>query len=459
MKRSRKVIIAVTALAMLLFHVPSDVIKASKFDGNEGYWNGVCSGYITNPQLQRDCISYQQYLQNKIDDNRAQASTINKDIKALEADITRLEGYARGYLEEIQSIESNIISIENELIAMDKNMEEIDGKMQEQEIKIQTKKEQVKERMVSLQFKANTNQYVDFIMGATDLVDMVKRSNNVKLFMKADRKLMEELQEEIDILEMQKEELQRIREYQVIQQQNLQLEKQNAEQKKRDYDLLVEKTQARVNELQAQYNAVNSAANTLEANMPSMQFGPEGGGVPDIDSDGFVRPIQTAVTCGMGCYANHIGTDFGGSVGTPIYAPADAIVAYASAGYADNTGYLGSNAGVPQGGGNTIKLIMNVNGVTYSMNFYHLSSNMPALGKATVSQGEVIGYIGQTGNSSGPHLHLEMFQLNVSLQEAVNIWNYGGKGIYAKDWQHGMGWSLSSNSSAIATRLNAAQYF
>lgn len=452
-------ILTIVVASLVFLNLSSDVAKANKFEGNEAYWNSVCSGYITDPTLQKDCIAYQNYIQNKINDMKDQASSLNEEIAILENDISSLESISKKYMQEIKTLENNIASVQQELDRMAASIIEIDDKMKIQEQKILDKKEQIKERMIKTKVKISTNQYVDFIMGADNLVDMIKRANNVELFMEADKQLMDELQEEINTLNMQKDEIARLQETQKIQQQSLEVEKEAVAAKKADYDRLAEATRVQVAQLEIQMREANKGADTLEANMPSMSFGPDGSGVPDINSDGFVRPVNGGVTCGMGCYENHVGTDFNAPLGTPIYAPADAVVAYASNSLADNTGFLGNYSGVPSGGGNTIKLIMNVNGVTYSMNFFHLSSNMPAKGKTTVSQGEIIGYSGQTGNSTGPHLHLEMYQLNISLQEAVKVWNYGGYGTYAKDWTHGVGWSLSNNASSFAVRLNAANYF
>jgi len=103
-------------------------------------------------------------------------------------------------------------------------------------------------------------------------------------------------------------------------------------------------------------------------------------------SSGFsmrVHPIS-------GKFKAHKGVDFAASTGTPIRAVADATVDFSGNG----NGY-----------GNMVVLKHWSN---YSTAYAHMSRIAPGLRKgAKVSQGQVIGYVGSTGWSTGPHLHYE----------------------------------------------------
>lgn len=81
----------------------------------------------------------------------------------------------------------------------------------------------------------------------------------------------------------------------------------------------------------------------------------------------------------------HRGTDFAGAVGTPIMATADGTVTKSE--------YRGGN-------GNYVKIRHNN---TYETQYLHMSKRAVKVGEY-VRQGEVIGYIGMTGNTSGPHV-------------------------------------------------------
>jgi murein DD-endopeptidase MepM/ murein hydrolase activator NlpD len=86
----------------------------------------------------------------------------------------------------------------------------------------------------------------------------------------------------------------------------------------------------------------------------------------------------------------HKGVDFAAPTGTPIRATGDAKVAF---------------VGQQDGYGNVIELSHNGG---FSTLYAHLSRFAPQVrAGARIAQGEVIGYVGQTGWATGPHLHYE----------------------------------------------------
>ena len=91
----------------------------------------------------------------------------------------------------------------------------------------------------------------------------------------------------------------------------------------------------------------------------------------------------------------HSGTDIGAPGGTPILAAADGTVTIA-------------NAIDSWGGGYGYHIKMKHND-THDTLYAHCSSICVTVGQE-VKQGEVIGYVGTTGNSTGNHLHFEVWQ-------------------------------------------------
>jgi murein DD-endopeptidase MepM/ murein hydrolase activator NlpD len=91
----------------------------------------------------------------------------------------------------------------------------------------------------------------------------------------------------------------------------------------------------------------------------------------------------------MHIYIMHKGLDMAGHIGMPIYAPADGAVIW---------------AGKRGGYGNTVVLD---HGYGMQTHFAHLSKYMVQRG-AHVRRGDVIALMGNTGHSTGPHLHYEV---------------------------------------------------
>ena len=91
----------------------------------------------------------------------------------------------------------------------------------------------------------------------------------------------------------------------------------------------------------------------------------------------------------------HKGVDFAAPIGTPIYAGGNGIVEF-----------IGNNGGY----GKYIRIRHNNE---YKTAYAHLSRYEKGISKGVrVNQGETIGYVGSTGNSTGPHLHYEILYQN-----------------------------------------------
>ncbi len=89
----------------------------------------------------------------------------------------------------------------------------------------------------------------------------------------------------------------------------------------------------------------------------------------------------------------HRGTDFAAPMGTPIMASGDGVVTRAR--------WCG-------GGGNCIKIKHNS---TYQTIYAHLKNFTRGIKEGVrVRQGQIIGYVGSTGKSTGPHLHYEVIE-------------------------------------------------
>jgi len=116
-------------------------------------------------------------------------------------------------------------------------------------------------------------------------------------------------------------------------------------------------------------------------------------------SSGFsmrVHPIS-------GQWKQHKGVDFAAAIGTPIRATADGVV---------------DSAAMSGGYGNLV-VIKHWGG--YSTAYAHMQRFAPGIRKGShVSQGEVIGFVGTTGWSTGPHVHYE-FRVNNDARDPMSV--------------------------------------
>ena len=104
-----------------------------------------------------------------------------------------------------------------------------------------------------------------------------------------------------------------------------------------------------------------------------------------------------------GQWKAHKGVDFAAVVGTPVRASGDGVV---------------ETAGMSGGYGN---LVVIKHWSNYSTAYAHMSRFAAGIHKGSkVSQGEVIGYVGTTGWSTGPHLHYE-FRVNNEARDPMSV--------------------------------------
>lgn len=134
------------------------------------------------------------------------------------------------------------------------------------------------------------------------------------------------------------------------------------------------------------------------------------------------KPVQGQVTSPFGprpqpvagASTNHKGMDIGAAMNAPVYAPANGRVIAA---------YI--NGSLTSGFGRFISIDHGtINGKNVTSWYGHLSSWVVHSGQY-VEQGQLIGYVGSTGYSNGPHLHFQINENNTPVNPTKYIGYYG----------------------------------
>ena len=139
----------------------------------------------------------------------------------------------------------------------------------------------------------------------------------------------------------------------------------------------------------------DAAATGIEVEAPAAEIVDEATGEElTASAEGFIRPVSGPITSGygyrihpvLGYGKGHDGVDFGSACGTPVHASAAGTVVAV-----ENHSASGNRVKIDHGDG-------------VVTGYYHLQGFNTEVG-AKVEQGDVIGYVGSTGRSTGCHLH------------------------------------------------------
>ena len=369
--------------------------------------------------------SQKNELNQKIQETKDNLNEVNSQKEESQDKVNNLSSQIDSYESKINSLKSEIETKTNEVNELQKKLDELEAEREKNQSLLD-------ERLVTL-YESGEVSYLDMLLSSTDLTEFISSYYMIETLTAADKELIQNLENDkkeiadtqekvnnsLGEIEKNKTELESV-------QQELSKAK-NEEQTKVDklteqsHDLendveeyekkmkeLDAKEKAQEAALQKKYEEAKKKAEQGNSSGSNSNSGSSSGG--SVSSKGFIRPVKTGkITAGMyyssGKY--HGAVDFGVSVGTPVYAAADGIVVTSTWGGSDSYGYY-------------IK-IKHYNGL-YTL-YAHGSSLVAKVGQE-VKQGQLIMYSGNTGNSTGPHLHFEVRVAPGGYNNRVNPLNY-----------------------------------
>lgn len=361
---------------------------------------------------------------NAINANENKQQKIIDQIQTLNAEIDKTNSNINNVRAEIQSTNAEIKSLKDDIAKLMHKIEERDLLLEDRARAIQA---------------GGSVSYLDVLLSSNSFVDFIDRFSAVNALLEADRQIIQDQKEDKQKLEEQKQVLESKR--QKLEDKKAELDRlkasldgQKAEKNKlidqlekeqeklKSEKVLLEKeysealevseelqqkiihAQNRLAEIARQQEAKRKAAAAAAAKAAntSNSGGGSGSGSTTVDapqSNGtWIKPTNGRLTSPYG-WRNigagpefHYGVDLANSTGTPIWAAADGVVAYA----APLSTY-----------GNVVIITHSIDGQIYTTVYAHLNSFNVSVG-SEVSQGQQIATMGMTGRVTGPHLHFEV---------------------------------------------------
>lgn len=320
---------------------------------------------------------HQSELLNQIDE-------LNRQMYDLEADYS----FYQTKLDQVsQSIDQASSSIEKK-----------DAEVKVIEKALKERQDQLAQRLITL-YKLNRGKYLEVLLSSADFHQFGARIAYFQRVFREDQTLLEQTKQLISSLQVEKTQLQEQKELLLRQQEQYALLQTKAEvqkstleeeffTRKSDLVLAAEEQSA----LEGEKSELLALIEQDQQYIAQLLTGHDYVYTGAPSDAGLVWPVDGVITSEFGWRSwgdFHRGIDIGTGYGTPVAAAADGIVIAAE--------YVGTY-------GNMI-IIDHLNGL--STVYAHLSGYAVDVGEE-VSQGMVIGWVGMTGLTTGPHLHFEV---------------------------------------------------
>ena len=346
-------------------------------------------------------------LQAQINENQQQTQTL----VSRKADIDQQMEVSR------QTIENLNAQIQQYSLLIAQKQDELDASVAEE----QALQQQYKTRLRAME-ETGSVSYWSILFKASSFSDLLDRVDMIREIAKSDQLMLEKLAAASEEIESERAELETQLTGLETARQELAEQQSALEAQRAESDMLILQMTAEFAALSDEYDAAEAAKDELleqikkteteyfnalsaeEAARLAALNAQNNNKVPATASgasseSGFLYPLPYAVEItspfGMrhnpvtGQYSSHSGVDFGAGQGTSIYACKSGTVTVA--GYAEAWGYYVT---INHGDG-------------YSTLYAHMTNYTVSTGDY-VAQGDVIGYVGSTGWSTGPHLHLSV---------------------------------------------------
>ncbi len=365
-------------------------------------------------------------LQQRQEDIRRQQEETNAKIDSLKADQAQQEEYKKALDEQLANVKQEKYVIQERINVLDAQISEKQAAIAESQQEIDHNFDQLGQRIKAIYLAGETTT-LEVLLHAGSATELMDNMEVVQSITDHDRKLIEQLQAAIASIKDEKAQIEASRDE--VAAAKLELDK-----KQDEINALVEESNRILEELNANIEAEHQHLHALDEQsaeaaaavdqwfadyyaQQSQNSGAVSGGAGSgaIINGGtstsgwmFPAPGTYGLTSDFSDGRNHGAWDIatGGCSGNPIVA--------AKAGRVVNVntdswgGGYGTYAFVDHGGG-------------YITVYAHMSARIVNVGDY-VEQGQVLGYIGTTGQSTGPHLHFEIRYMGVK-QDPYNYYS------------------------------------
>jgi murein DD-endopeptidase MepM/ murein hydrolase activator NlpD len=345
-------------------------------------------------------------VEEKIGAVEEREGVLTSEVAAMGEEISALEG-------QVAALRTQEAAVEEELAAKEAELEQAEAELKEALERLETLRGRLKRALVSLRerlvaiYAYGSTDITAAILSAENYDDIVARTEYFEAINDSDealaervRSLRDEAKKLVRVRKISKLTIEDARDEIAAREQRLEVTRSTLEA--REGALLAARAKRRqtLNSVRGELHQHEEIAADLRAEI-AQEIAEATGGLPlpagplpSPSAAGLIWPVEGTFTSGFGYRWGrmHEGIDIAAAEGTPIRAAASGTVILMQSEY--ESGGYGNYSCIDHGGG-------------LSTCYAHQSSFATSSG-ASVSQGDLIGYVGNTGHSYGAHLHFEV---------------------------------------------------
>ena len=357
----------------------------------------------------------------EIDEKQEEIEDAQKKSEEAQAESEEAGAKAEEFMQKVEQAEQDIAATQVRIDEAQARIDETQVKLEKKQKEVEEQTEALNERL-SAMYKTGTVGFIDVLLNSDNVSELITNMGMVHRILTNDKDILEGLREDYAEIEQLKKEQEEAKA-------EIEAEQAYLEQKRQEYAALADEYNRRMEEMAAEADRLAAEAQARQSEYDELirkqreekeaaarKAAEEAAraqgrepteeevqlAVSKVSSSGYIWPVESTLITQYFGYnkwaathystGRHSGTDIGGMrVGTPIYAPCDGIIS--SVDYARyGLGYYVALA----------------DGEHYVFFFGHMCQWPSVSVGQYVSQGDLLGYVGSTGYSTGPHLHYEL---------------------------------------------------
>ena len=332
---------------------------------------------------------------------KRQQQNIDAQINKTNSEIAGVKSQMSENLNQINKLnaENEITNLETRIGSLNNDIEAKEANISEQEKKYAIQKDLLDKRLVAL-YESGSTSYLDMLLSADGLAEFISKYYTIEQLAEADEELLAKIESTKKQIEDEKNSLENTK-TEVENSKTAVVGKRNSLASSRnEKSNIVNQLSAEEAALQEQLEEFEKDKKEIQAELAALAARSSVKDAVAPSAAGYISPLagktKGSITTGYYGYAGHTGVDFACGSGTPIRAVKAGTVVTSKALRRPNGQYKSYGE----------YIVIDHNDGTMTL-YAHMSSRAVGPG-VSVAQGQTIGYVGSTGNSTGPHLHFEV---------------------------------------------------